>query len=255
MNNVNKKDEKAILEICCYSIQSVINAAEAKANRVELCADINAGGTTPSYGTILQALQVQPIDVYVIIRPRGGDFLYSGLELQTMLHDISFCKQAGVKGVVIGVLKKDGSVDVERTKRLVEAAQPMDITFHRAIDMSNDLFKAMDDIYDCGIKRILTSGGCHTAIEGIGVIKKMIAYAENRLTVMAGSGVNVNNIKQLYDTGVREFHSSATSFIKSEMEYRNSKLNMGSKPGYDEYAIQVADLEKIKDMKLLLKNL
>ena len=254
MNNVNKSDEKAILEICCYSIQSVINAATAKVNRVELCADINAGGTTPSYGTILQAVPIHPINVYVIIRPRGGDFLYSDIEFQTMLNDISFCKQAGVKGVVIGLLKKDGSVDVERTKRLAEAAQPMDITFHRAIDMSIDLFKAMDDINDCGIKRILTSGGCNTAIEGIEVIKQMIAYNGNRLTIMAGSGVNANNIRQLYDVGVREFHSSATSFIASSMEYRNPKLNMGNKSGYDEYVIQVADFEKIMEMKKIMNG-
>ncbi|MEO8146811.1 MAG: copper homeostasis protein CutC [Bacteroidia bacterium] len=242
------------LEICCYSIQSVINAAAAKADRVELCADITSGGITPSSGLIESAVQVG-IDVYVIIRLRGGDFFYSADEFKIMELDIISCKNIGVKGVVIGLLNKDGSVDKVRTKRLVELAYPMDVTFHRAIDMSNDLFKAMDDIYECGIKRILTSGGYNTALEGIEVIKQMVAYSENRLSVMAGSGVNANNIKQFYDVGVREFHSSATSYIQSQMEYRNPKLNMGNKADFDEYAMQVADFEKIKEMKLVLEKL
>lgn len=246
---------KPILEICCYSIQSVINAAMAGAQRVELCADANAGGTTPSMGLIERALQVHGINVYVIIRPRGGDFYYSNEEYEIMERDIAACEHRGVKGVVFGLLNKDGSVDKERTKRLAELAYPMDVTFHRAIDMSNDIFEAMDVIHACGIKRILTSGGYNTAIEGIGIIKQMVEYGYNRMEVMVGSGVNADNIKQFYDTGVRAFHSSASSIVTSAMKYRNSNINMGSKQGIDEYAIQIADFDKISAMKKVIDNL
>lgn len=245
---------KSTLEICCYSIQSVINAANQGANRVELCADLSAGGTTPSIGLIERVKWVHGIDVYVIIRPRYGDFLYTDDEIFIMENDISACEHHGLKGVVFGILKSDGSVDVERTKRLTELAYPMDVTFHRAIDMSNDMFKAIDDIYACGIKRILTSGGFPTAMEGIDIIKKMVEYAGDRVSIMAGSGVNAENIKQLYDVGVREFHSSATMFVPSEMTYRNPNLNMGAGV-IDEFAIHYAGADKIGAMRKVIDSL
>ncbi len=245
---------KSTLEICCYSIQSVINAAKEGANRVELCADISAGGTTPSIGFIERVKRVHGIAVYVIIRPRWGDFLYTEDEFFIMENDISACEHNGVKGVVFGILNSDGSVDTTRTKRLAELAYPMEVTFHRAIDRSNDMFKAIDDIYACGIKRILTSGGHPTAIEGIEVIKKMVEYAGDRISIMAGSGVNADNIKQLYDAGVREFHSSATEFTPSKMTCRNPNFNMGSGV-MDEFAIQYADSNKIAAMRKLIDNL
>ena len=245
---------KPVLEICCYSVQSLINAAKGGASRVELCADHLIGGITPSVGKIERAVKQHLIDVYVIIRPRGGDFLYSQEAYNVMERDIAACEHHGVKGVVLGVLNKDGSVDTERLKKLVELAYPMDVTFHRAIDMSSDLFKAIDDIYACGIKRILTSGGYPTAIAGIEVIKKMVEHADGRIAVMAGSGVNADNIKQLYDVGVREFHSSASTFIPSEMEYQNPKLNMGT-AAIDEFSLQYVDVEKVAAMCKVIAGL
>lgn len=242
------------LEICCYSVQSLINAASGGANRVELCADYLIGGITPSIGKIERAVKQHLVDVYVMIRPRGGDFLYSHEAYNIMERDIAACENLGVKGVVIGMLNKDGSVDTERLKKLVELAFPMDVTFHRAIDMSSDMFKAIDDIYDCGVKRILTSGGYPTAIEGIDVIKNMTTYANGRVSIMAGSGVNAHNLKQLYDAGVREFHSSASLLIPSEMEYRNPKLNMGT-AAIDEFTLQYVDVDKVAAMRKVIDNL
>lgn len=241
---------KALLEICCFSIHSVINASHAGANRVEICSDRLSGGVTPSYGFIEQAVKLHKC-VHVIIRPRAGDFFYSDAELEIMKRDIAVCKTLGVKGVVFGLLNKNRSVDVPNTRILAEAAVAIDVTFHRAIDMSHDLFHALDDIHLCGISRVLTSGGCNTAIEGIDFIKQMIQYSNGRINIMAGGGVNATNIKLLFNAGVREFHSSASTYEPSAIKYPDKKLKAGKELFCDE---PVAGYEKITEMKNLLMS-
>ena len=186
---------KFTLEICANSVESAIMAQKGGANRVELCDNVYEGGTTPSLGAIQLARQKLNIKLNIIIRPRGGDFCYSEDEFQIMIKDIEFAKKTGVDGIVIGLLNPDGSIDITRTKKLVELAKPMSATFHRAFDVSNDAFQAMEDIIYCGCDRILTSGQANKAFDGIDLISKLIAKANNRIIILPGSGINETNIK------------------------------------------------------------
>ncbi|MCO4292906.1 copper homeostasis protein CutC [Solitalea sp. MAHUQ-68] len=251
MNDINSPT----LEICCYSAESVAEAAKGGAHRVELCDSMQDGGTTPSMGTIAMARKVQGIKLYVIIRPRGGDFCYNATEFEVMKYDITEAKKLGADGVVIGILNADGSIDEKRTKQLVELAMPMDVTFHRAFDMSNDPFEALETIYACGIKRILTSGTFNTAPEGLEILKSLVEKAGNRIAIMAGSGVNATNMELLYNAGIRHFHSSATKYVNTEMEYRNPNIKMGKEGQLSEFEKPIVDIEKVKAMKELLTSL
>src|SRR5690606_16456619 len=217
------------LEICANSVESAIAAEKAGANRIELCENLNEGGTTPSYGNLQLARQLVSIDLYALIRPRSGDFLYSDLEFEVMKNDIAVCKKLGYNGVAIGILKTDGSIDKARTKILVELASPMAVTFHRAFDSCNNYEVGLEDIISCGCERILTSGLKNTAIEGSDVLKKMLALADNRIIIMPGSGIKSSNIKFLKElVPAREWHASAKTTTISEMEYKNPALqNMG----------------------------
>ena len=170
--------KKQYVEICVGSIDSCLIAQKAGADRVELCDNLLEGGTTPSYSTIVYAKEHLSLDTMVMIRPRGGDFLYNDIEFQLMKEDILVCKKIGVKGVVFGLLNTDGSIDKQRTKELIKLSQPLDVCFHRAVDMTSDYIKAVEDIIDCGAKRILTSGARNKAIEGMDNIKKYKIYME-----------------------------------------------------------------------------
>lgn len=218
-----------ILEICANSIDSAIAAQNGGANRVELCENLNEGGTTPSYGTLLLTRQQVSIDLYALIRPRSGDFLYSAFEFEIMKADILKCKELGYNGVVIGLLTPDGSIDVERTKSLVELASPMGVTFHRAFDSCNNFEEALEDVISCGCERILTSGLKNTAIEGSDVLKKLLDLAAGRIIIMPGSGIKASNIKFLKElVPAKEWHASAKTTSVSNMEYHNPELqNMG----------------------------
>jgi len=218
-----------ILEICANSIDSAIAAQNGGANRVELCENLNEGGTTPSYGTLLLTRQQVSIDLYVLIRPRSGDFLYSAFEFEIMKADILKCKELGYNGVVIGLLTPDGSIDVERTKSLVELASPMGVTFHRAFDSCNNFEEALEDVISCGCERVLTSGLKNTAIEGSDVLKKLLDLAGDRIIIMPGSGIKASNIKFLKElVPAKEWHASAKTTFASDMEYHNPELqNMG----------------------------
>ncbi|UKJ08050.1 copper homeostasis protein CutC [Solitalea lacus] len=243
------------LEICCYSAESVVEAVKGGADRVELCDSMQDGGTTPSSGTIALARKADNIKLYVIIRPRGGDFCYNDIEFEVMKRDVLEAKRLGADGVVIGLLLPDGSVDVERTKQLVELASPMDITFHRAFDMSKDPFDALEKIYGCGIKRILTSGTYNTAVEGVEVLRQIIQQADNRVNIMAGSGVNADNMKLLYEAGIRHFHSSAMKFVKTEMQFQHPNIKMGKEGQLSEFEKAIVDVEKVKAMHQKLNQL
>ena len=216
-------------EICANSVASCIAAQEGGADRVELCAGIPEGGTTPSFGMIWNARESIDIALNVIIRPRGGDFLYNESELAEMLFDISAAKELGVDGLVFGCLNPDGSVDMENMALLMEAAGDTPVTFHRAFDHTSDPFKALEDIISLGCRRILTSGCRPTAMEGAEMLAQLVEKAGDRIIIMPGCGVNESNIAEIARlSGAREFHFSARESIESSMVFRNPKVAMGS---------------------------
>ena len=216
-------------EICANSVASCIAAQEGGADRVELCAGIPEGGTTPSFGMIWNARESIDIALNVIIRPRGGDFLYNESELAEMLFDISAAKELGVDGLVFGCLNPDGSVDMENMALLMEAAGDTPVTFHRAFDHTSDPFKALEDIISLGCRRILTSGCRPTAMEGAEMLAQLVEKAGDRIIIMPGCGVNESNIAEIARlSGAREFHFSARESVESSMIFRNPKVAMGS---------------------------
>lgn len=198
------------IEACCPDIESVRRAVRAGAKRIELCEELEIGGVTPSASLIRSAMDAAgKVPVNVLIRPRGGNFVYSPEEVEQMLQSIRDCKTAGVNGVVIGALRYDGSVDTDTLSRLVSEAGSLDITFHRAFDESSDLTKALEDIVGLGIRRILSSGGCPTAYEGRFVLRELILQAAGRISIMPGCGVRASNIEEIASvTGAKEFHGS-----------------------------------------------
>ncbi|MEI9947299.1 MAG: copper homeostasis protein CutC [Chitinophagaceae bacterium] len=208
------------IEIATSDFTTTQSAVEGGADRIELCANLSEGGTTPSLGTIKKCREAFRIPLYPIIRPRGGDFLYSDEEFDIMLQDAAYCKRLGCDGIVIGLLNNDGTVDINRTAKLVIAAYPLGITFHRAFDRCNDPFEAMEQLISIGCERILTSGQQPTAPEGIELIAALNKAADERIIIMPGSGVRKENIKMLAEkTGCREFHSSLKEKEKSKMEF------------------------------------
>lgn len=213
------------LEICAFNIGSCITAQQSGAHRIELCDNSSEGGTTPSYGLIQSAREKLHIDIYPIIRPRGGDFFYNDDEYSVMKKDIQLCKDLGCNGVVIGMLNIDGSVDKRRLAVLVELAYPMGVTFHRAFDRAVNAFQALEDIIDIGCERILTSGQRPTVMEGIQLIKELVEHADERIIIMPGSGLRSNNIQELaLQTGAVEFHTTAKKIIRSEMKFINEDM-------------------------------
>lgn len=233
------------MEVCANSLRSALAAQQGGAIRVELCDNLPEGGTTPSYAQIAMAKKMLSIKVYPIIRPRGGDFLYSDLEFEIMKTDIETCKSLNCDGVVIGILKADGSVDMDRCATLIAVAAPMPVTFHRAFDMSNDLEKALEDIISLGCERILTSGGESSAIKGAATIAKLIKLSEGRITIMPGAGVSTSNITELIQTtGATEFHASAKYPVKSKMLFRNPRLSMGTTT--DEFSYDLTNAETVR---------
>jgi len=214
-----------LLEICCFNIQSALIAQDAGAHRVELCADPEGGGTTPSLGLIKMAREKLHIQLYPIIRPRDGDFLFNDEEFEIMMNDVLSCKQHGCDGVVIGMLNSDGTIDKKRCSKLVELAYPLEVTFHRAFDRAVNPFEAMEDIISIGCERILTSGQKPTAIEGAVLLNELVRQAENRIIIMPGSGIRGNNIIELKEkTTAEEFHTSARIFAKTQMEFINESM-------------------------------
>lgn len=216
----------ATLEVCAYNIQTCLVAEKIGAKRVELCADPLQGGTTPSYGTIQLVREKLSIDVYAMIRPRGGDFLYDADELAIMKKDIDTCKQLGCNGIATGVQNADSTIDTETLKRIVEWAYPMGVTCHRVFDRVPDAFKALEDIIGTGCERILTSGLQKIAPEGKDLLAKLVTAADGRIIIMPGSGVRADNIAELMAaTHATEFHSSGLKgndkFIADETELKN----------------------------------
>ncbi len=248
---------KTKIEICANSVESAVKAEEGGAYRVELCAGIPEGGTTPSLGDIKMARKLlKTTKLHVIIRPRGGDFLYSALEQEIMLEDIRCALEAGADGVVFGCLTADGNVDMDVMKRMMDASKGMNVTFHRAFDMCNDPFKALEDIISLGCTRILTSGQEATAEKGISLLKNLVEQSNGRIIIMPGCGVNAANIAKISkETGAEEFHFSGRSNVESEMKYRNPKVSMGGTVKIEEYERDVTDPQKVKAAINALNNI
>ena len=231
-------------EICANSVASCRAAQDGGADRVELCAGIPEGGTTPSYGMIRSARKAIGIGLNVIIRPRGGDFLYSEEEIEEMLFDIEKAKELGADGLVFGCLLPDGSVDKKTMRILMEAAGDTPVTFHRAFDHCNDPFKALEDIIELGCARILTSGCRPTAYEGAGLLSELVQKAGDRIIIMPGCGVNERNIAETARlSGAREFHFSAREPVESGMTFRNPEVAMGSED--DPYGTVVTTARRV----------
>jgi copper homeostasis protein len=214
-----------IVEVIAFTLQSCLLIEKAGAHRIELCDNPAEGGTTPSYGMIKTAREKVAIDVFPIIRPRGGDFLYTDEEFSIMQRDIALCKELGCNGVVVGLLLPDGSVDTVRTKKLVELAYPLEVTFHRAFDRVRDAAEALEAVIDCGCTRILTSGQRPTVNEGVENIAAMAQQADGRITIMPGSGVRAANAAEIVaKTGAVEIHTSARTVQPSGMQYINEAM-------------------------------
>lgn len=238
------------LEVCANSVTSALAAQAGGAARVELCENLLEGGTTPSHGEILLARKLLHIKLYVLIRPRGGDFLYTDIEYNIMMADIRYCIEAGCDGIVIGMLNEDGAIDIPRCTEMVNLAKQwgLGVTFHRAFDMCADMFLAMEQIIEMGCERILTSGGKSTAMEGAYNIARLVSKASSRIKIMPGSGVSEANVADLVRfTGVSEVHSSARTRVPSKMKYKNDHIIMGDSVA-DEYSNDVTDTKRVKNI-------
>jgi len=208
------------LEIATNDYASTAAAVKGGADRIELCSALSEGGLTPSYAIIIKCRNDFSLPIFPIIRPRGGDFLYTEEEFEIMKKEVLLCKQAGCDGIVTGFLHADGSIDKKRISAIVQLAYPLEVTFHRAFDRCKDPFKSMEDIIDAGCQRILTSGQEPKATDGIELIEQLVKAADDRIIIMPGSGVRKENIKDLAEkTGATEFHSSLSSTIKSDMQF------------------------------------
>lgn len=235
-----------LFEICANSVESCLAAQAGGAHRVELCAGITEGGTTPSCGEVTMARQLLDIKLHIIIRPRGGDFLYSPLEASIMEHDIRMARRAGVDGVVIGCLTAEGDIDVALTRRLVAAAEGMSVTFHRAFDQCREPLVALEQLVELGCRRILTSGAQPTALQGVGLLKELVTRAAGRIIILPGSGINETNIARIArETGAREFHFSARESVESGMKHRCTTVPMHGAVPPSQYTQYVTTPRKV----------
>ena len=254
INSLTVNNSKLLkTELCAYSVEACRVAARLGVNRVELCASPAEGGVTPSLATIEQVAAIEGLDLSVMIRPRGGDFLYSDEEFSTMLRDIGHARTAGATGVVFGILTADGKVDVERTRQLVEASKGMETTFHRAVDMTEDYEAAVEAVIEAGCDRILTSGGYDKAIDGIDNVRRAVEIAHGRIEIMAGSGVVAANAEALKNVGVDALHFSAKKMVVGGMQYRNPRISMGGSAAVDEFSLRVVDEAEVMAILKLIK--
>ena len=246
---------KYILEVCVDSLESALAAQEGGADRIELCTNLYEGGTTPSVAVIELARKYLDLKIHVMIRPRGGDFLYSRLEFEIMKREIEVAKKLKADGVVFGILNEDGTVDISRTKELVKLAKPMTVAFHRAYDMTRDPYQALEDVIQCGVDILLTSGMMNEAPTGAWLITTLIERAKDRIIIMPGAGINKDNIKDMINiTGAKEYHLTGASVVKSAMKYRNPKVFMGGIPEIPEYERLVTDVNRIKSITSSLRE-
>ncbi|CAL9687903.1 unnamed protein product [Knipowitschia caucasica] len=247
--------ESFLMEVCVDSVESAVNAQRGGASRLELCSSLLEGGLTPSIGLLHIVKQHVKIPVYVMIRPRGGDFLYSDFEVEVMKKDIELMKHNGADGLVMGALTEDGRVDSELCLELLVAARPLPVTFHRAFDMVNDPIIALETVVSLGFQRVLTSGCDSSALEGLPLIKRLMDQAKGRISIMPGGGITERNLQRILEgSGAQEFHCSARSSKESVMKFRNTSVAMGASFSAPEYGLKVADVSKIRALNAIAKN-
>lgn len=244
------------VEVVVFNLDSAMKAQEGGADRVELCDNPGEGGTTPSAGIIEMVRQNLNIDVYVMIRPRGGDFHYSNYDFHAMKRDISQCQKLSADGIVFGILNPDGTLDKRRCQELIARARPLKVTCHRAFDMTRDPFEALEDCIEAGFDRILTSGQEAQAIKGIDLIRQLVEKANGRISIMAGSGVSEETVERIVSgSGVHEIHFSATAYRDSAMQYINEKIaSMGQQGGGSEYQLRTVDPQRVKKTRALAEE-
>ncbi len=244
-----------ILEICAGSINSAIAAQDGGADRIELCSDLAEGGITPGPGLINLACKLLNIPVFVLIRPRAGDFFYYEIEFASVKDDVKYAKDAGAEGIVTGFLKEDGKIDLERTSQVLEWTYPMKVTFHRAFDMTIDPFNALEDLISIGVERVLTSGQQQMAVQGLDLLKLLNENSNGRIIIMAGGGIREENILQIAnETGIKEFHASLRTPVISLMKFVNPAVRMGHTAGSD-YEILETDVDRVRKIRSLLDSL
>lgn len=219
-----------LVEVVCYSIEDVYRARQGGAKRVELCADPGAGGTTPNYGLIKQSVALENLDVMVMIRPRGGDFLYTREELDVMQDDIRIAAELGAKGVVFGVLDQTGFIDTLTMSSLVQLAKSLrlEVTCHRAFDVARDPHSSLQVLLDLGVDRLLTSGQAKTAVEGLPLLEKLVEQAQGRLSIMPGGGVRPHNVRELLKLDINEVHTGSSTEVPLKMPQQASEVKMGA---------------------------
>lgn len=245
--------KKIILEICCGDIVGVETAARGGADRVELCSALGEGGLTPSAGAIVTAVALG-VPVNVLIRPRRGDFVYTSDEVECMVSDIRFCASAGVHGVVLGALTPEGDVDIDAMRRMLEYADGMEKTFHRAFDVCRNPEKALETAIALGFDNILTSGMMPNALDGAGNIRKLSEQANGRIQIMAGCGVTPGNAAEIIRTSRADaIHSSCSMTVGSGMTFRRADVHMGNDE--DEYSRKTVDPEKVLALREKIDNL
>ena len=244
-----------LLEMCVDSVDAAMAAEAGGADRVELCANLLEGGTTPSPGTMALACERLGIPVNVIVRPRGGDFLYTDAEFEVMRRDVLAAREAGASGVVIGLLTADGEVDAARTADLIALARPLSVTFHRAFDMARDPHVALDSLLDLGVDRLLTSGQEATALEGLDLIADLVRRAGERLVVMPGGGITPRNIGRILATsGAREVHVYAAQMVEGPMRHRNPRAFMGGELRPPEFARPITAPEDVRAVRTAMEG-
>lgn len=243
------------LEICVDSVESAIAAESGGAQRIELCSDLFEGGITPSFGLIEAVRRNVGLGIFVMVRPRGGDSYYTNHEFEIMQYDVNQAKELDADGVVLGLLDEDGRVDVTRTRKLVELAHPMQVTFHRAFDMSANLSDSLERVIESGAHRILTSGGKQNVLQGAREVAKLIHLAHGRVSVMAGGSIRQENIEQIAGlTGASEFHCSLRTQIESPVLFRNQELQLGT-VATDEFARYTVLEDDVRELRRALDDI
>jgi copper homeostasis protein len=238
-----------IVEICANSYASACNAEKGGAHRIELCSELAVGGITPSYGLIKQVIETLSIPVFILIRPRSGNFTYSKEEFNIMKKDIEICKELGCSGIVSGVLKTDFSIDVLLTRELVELAKSLPFVFHRAFDWVPDAFKSLNDLIEMGVSRVLTSGQEVTALEGLITLKKLKEYSQGNITILPGGGISLENALKFKNTGFEEIHCSLSEFQHTK---HFPKMRMNNDEHFNETGVSISSVDKIKALLNLL---
>ena len=239
------------LEVCCFGVDCALTAEKAGADRIELCSAPSEGGLTPSAGSLQQARNCITVPVHPIVRPRGGDFCYTGGEFNEIKSDIAFIRELGFPGVVVGMLDVDGHINMVRMQQIMALCEGMAVTFHRAFDLCHSPLMALQQLTDLGVARILTSGQQQSAESGLPLLKELTRSTQGPI-IMAGAGVRLSNLQKFVEAGLSEVHSSASQRVASPMRYRKAGVSMSSVAETDEFSRPCVDSDMVEAMKAAL---